>query len=420
MKGRLCAYIMVCAAAVLGFCGCVPRDTEKMVALPEKKTEEDDGIHIKNIQEYSYNGHSEDVVYLSWGKAGTKTVCILKRGENGYEYHMIDVEKKEVLKSTFVDDRDISDVKIAPGGKYIVYEAASEKEVQLVVFFTEDGTRQVLEKWDVMNDAYTYEWSDDGTKFFAWEIGDNYAKDPYEDWYITRYDVAGAKMGDEKAPAVKKSEFLMEGTGHGWRSVLPNADGSEVYVREEHEDYVVGGVKEEGYIENEEDVNKENMNKSEKKPPGGKGAESWILAPDTGEKKKLEEFSSDAVYPVKYTKAGLFAKDLDGNLLLVENVGNEPVVNKLCKTYDEIVNICENGDHLFRLEWMDNSLTHYQVSGARIEDGQLKTRQVLYKSQDGEGADGCHIVDDSMVAILDRRYFERGDRHTFNITVLEY
>lgn len=212
----------------------------------------------------------------------------------------------------------------------------------------------------------------------------------------------------------------MEGTGHGWRSVLPNADGSEVYVREEHEDYVVGGVKEEGYIENEEDVNKENMNKSEKKPPGGKGAESWILAPDTGEKKKLEEFSSDAVYPVKYTKAGLFAKDLDGNLLLVENVGNEPVVNKLCKTYDEIVNICENGDHLFRLEWMDNSLTHYQVSGARIEDGQLKTRQVLYKSQDGEGADGCHIVDDSMVAILDRRYFERGDRHTFNITVLEY
>ncbi len=98
MKGRLCAYIMVCAAAVLGFCGCVPRDTEKMVALPEKKTEEDDGIHIKNIQEYSYNGHSEDVVYLSWGKAGTKTVCMLKRGENGYEYHMIDVEKKRSIK----------------------------------------------------------------------------------------------------------------------------------------------------------------------------------------------------------------------------------------------------------------------------------------------------------------------------------
>lgn len=419
MAGRLCACIIVCAATVLGVCGCAPHETEKTVALPEKKLEENVGIHIKNIQEYSYNGHSEDVVYLSWGEAGTKTAYMLKRAEDGYEYHLVDVEKKEVLKSTFVDDRNISAAEIAPGGKYIVYEAVSETDVQLIVFFAEDGTRQVLEKWDVMNDAYTYEWSDDGTKIFAWELGDNYAKDPYEDWHIIRYDVGGAKKEDEKL-TVEKCDFLMKGTGHGWRSVLPNADGSEVYVREEHEDYVVGGAKEEGYIENEEDVNRESVNKSEERPPGGKGAESWMLVPDTGEKKKLEEFSPDAVYPVKYTKAGLFASDTDGNLLLVENIRNEPAVNELCKTYDELISICENGDHLFLMEWMDNSLTHYQLSGVRIEDGQLKTRQVLYKSRDGEGIDECHIVNDSMVVLLDRRYFEGGDRHTFNITMLEY
>lgn len=404
---------MACAVTALGLCGCAPREIEKTVALPEKEEEKDAGIHIKSIQEYSYNGHSEDVVYLSWGEAGSKTVYMLKREEDGYEYQMIDAEKMKTVKSIFVDERDVSAAKISPGGRYIAYEVTSEKDVQLIVFFTEDATRRVLGEWDLVKDAYTFEWSDDGTKLFAWEIGDNYAKDPYEDWHITRYDVEGMQTGSKDSLPAEKCEFVMDGTGYGWRSVLPNADGSEAYVREEHEDYAVGGAKEEGYAENETNVNEE-------RPMGGKGAESWLLMPDTGEKKKLEEFSSDALYPVKYTKTGLFVKDTEGNLLLVESIRDRPAVKELCKTYDEIVNICENGDHLFLLEWMNSSLTHYQISGARIEDGQMKARQVLYKSQEGEGVDEFQIVDDGMIVILDRRYFEGGDRHTFNIMMLEY
>lgn len=419
MAGKLCRGFIICAAAFC-LCGCISQEAERTVALPEKDAEEDAGIQIKNIQEYSYNGHSEDVVYLSWGEAGTKTVYMLKRVEAGYEFQELDAEEREVIKSTFVDDRDLSAAKIAPGGRYIAYEVTSETIAQLIVFFVEDGTRQVLNKWDIMNDAYTCEWSDDGTKLFAWELGDNYAKDPYEDWRIIRYDVAGAQTGDEKPFPVEKSEYVMEGSGYGWRSVLPNGDGSEVYVREEHEDYVVGGVKQEGAAEAEAGIGSESINENEERPAGGKGAENWMLLPDTGEKKRLEEYAEDAVSPVKYTKAGLFVQDIDGNLLLIEDIKNKPVVKELYETYDSLVNICENGDHLFLLEWIDSGMTHYQISGIRIEDGQMKTRQVLYKSQEGEGIDECCIIDDSMVVILDRRYFEGGDRHTFTITMLEY
>lgn len=409
---------MICIMAALSLYGCAPGERTSVVTLPEKESGGELGINIKNIQEYTYDGHSESNVFIAWGWPGSGLVYILKLEERGYVYYKMDVQKKEVLDSTLVDERDIGDVKIAPGGCYISYEVLTgidddNIEGQHILFCAETGVSKVLKKWNAADEVYSYVWSDDGTKLFSWQMGDNYKEgspESNDEWTVTRYDVDNAQ--------IEKAEFTLESSGYGWRSVLPNADGSEIYVREEHEDYVAGGLGAEKGGAADDRVNIETEEGSEDPSPD-RGARNWMLIPASMKVKKLKEYSGEAVYPVKYTKEGLFVQDIEGNQLLVDHMEGDPVKNELFRTDNLEVYICENGDHIFLLEWINN-MSCFQITGIKVENGQAKARQVLYKSAVGDEVDKVAILDDRMMVIQGSRYSEESDAYSFKSTTLEY
>lgn len=129
--------------------------------------------------------------------------------------------------------------------------------------------------------------------------------------------------------------------------------------------------------------------------------------------------AGEAVYPVKYTKEGLFVQDIEGNQLLVDHMEGDPVKNELFRTDNLEVYICENGDHIFLLEWINN-MSCFQITGIKVENGQAKARQVLYKSAVGDEVDKVAILDDRMMVIQGSRYSEESDAYSFKSTTLEY
>lgn len=384
-------------------CGCGQCESTKIISLPEnKKEEENAGIVIKDIQKYVHDGHTEDTLWMSWGEPGSDIAFMLILKEEGYMYQKIDVKTEQILDEIFVEDRFISNVCIAPGGRYISYEVEDESE--LILFFPEEDKKLVLWHWEERPIACSYTWSADGTKLFSWQNGDNYEETSDEDWSVICYSVQEAKAGDNTESRVVKNEIGMKDKGYAWRSVLPNADGSEVYVRVEYETF--------SDSKNAEDrsapmaVSKEKIS-----------AENWLLSPETHEKKRLPEYYKEAVYPVKYTKAGLYFQNVGGDLFLVENIEETSFVTELFNTERMEIYVCENGDHIFLAEWRDN-MEVLQLSGVRIVDGKPTASQVLYKEAYQNASTSINANDTAVIIEGDEYLGE--DRYSFKITKLEY
>lgn len=396
--------LLLCSTLTgLLLCGCGQREMTKTISLPETKREENTSeIIIKDIRKYVYDGHSEDTLWMSWGEAGSDIAYMLILEENGYMYRKIDVKTKQILNEVFVDDRWISNVHIAPGGRYISYEV--ENESNLVLFIPEEEEKIVLCQWEEGQETYSYTWSADGTKLFSWQNGDNYIKNPDEDWSITCYGIQKLKSGGKEESRVVKDEIQMKSKGYSWRSVLPNSDGSRVYVREEYETFLDG--------KNVED-RVESTSKSEEKI----NAENWLLLPKNYEKKKLPEYSKEAVYPVKYTKAGLYFQNVEGDLFLVEDIEEKPAPEELFNTANMEIYICEDGDHIFLVEWRYN-MESLQLSGVRMTEGKPTTKQVLYKEA-YQNADISIDAGDTAITVWGNEYLGE-DRYSFKVTELEY
>ena len=263
-----------------------------------------------------------------------------------------------------------------------------------------EGKHIVLRKWNESLQGFSYIWSDDGTKLFSWQDGDNYAFSPDTDWCVTCYDMETVKQDSNGGLSIEKKEFRMEGNGHAWRHVLPNADGTKVYVREEYESF--SDSKEKEYSENQEIKKK-------------KAARNWLIMPEKQEIKKLQEYADEPVNPVKYTKKGLYFQK-EGKLLLVENPEDTPSVKELFRVAGMEVNICGNGDHIFLIEWMDD-LQSMQLSGVKLEGTEPTAKQALYKAS-FEGGD-CISADDSAIVLQGYEYLEN-DRCNFKVMELGY
>ena len=385
-------------------CGCSRQEMTRTISLPDIEDEGKgiSGIVIKNIQEYTYGGHSEDNLRLAWGKTGSNTAIQLRYEEEGYVYRKIDINTKETISKEFMDDRMVSNIQIAPGGRYVSYEAEPAKKAspELVVFLAEEGEHIVLREWNESLQFFSYIWSDDGTKLFSWQDGDNYAFSPDTDWCVTCYDMETVKQDSNGGRSIEKKEFRMEGNGHAWRHVLPNADGTKVYVREEYESF--SDSKEKEYSENQEIKKK-------------KAAKNWLIMPEKQEIKKLQEYADEPVNPVKYTKKGLYFQK-EGKLLLVENPEDTPSVKELFRVAGMEVNICGNGEHIFLIEWMDD-LQSMQLSGVKLEGTEPTAKQALYKAS-FEGGD-CISADDSAIVLQGYEYLEN-DRCNFKVMELGY
>ncbi len=403
--------------------GCARQETTKTIGLPDTENGEKGipGFVIKTIREYVYDGHSEDNLRFGWGGTGSDTAFLLRYGEKGYTFRKIDVNTKQTVSETFVDDRMLFNIQIAPGGRYISYEAETEEEAapELVLFCTGEGERVVLRQWDECLQDFSYVWSDDGTKLFSWQNGDNPAFLPDTDWCVTCYDMDTLVRDNNGRLTVQKTEMKMPGSNYAWRHVLPDAHGTTVYVREEYEtfsdskkgEYLHGQAKKKAAQEaNTENAEPEIESK-------GQPAKNWLLTPKELRIEKLPEYAKNAVWPIKYTKNGLYYQSEEKKLYLAGNIEEKPEVKELFSVSNAQVCICGKGDHIFLAEWTDD-LQNMQISGVKMEESEPQTKQVLYQTA-CESADYAIAPDDAAIVLCQSVYLG-DDRYSFKVTELGY
>ncbi len=425
---------------VLIFAGCGNREQDKTIILPslEYPTADTGILRIEHIQEYVGSGYSyfEEVLSASWGEPGTDILYLLKRDQDKYFYQTIDTGEDTVISSILVEERFMTNVRIASGGRYLSYEVQEGEDMALIVFSPEQETRLTLRMWENPEETFSYVWSGDGGKLFSWQNGDT--GDPYGEWQVTRYEM---EVDAEGVFQSREVQFQMRGNGRAWRSVLPNEDGSEVYVRDQVS--VFGDSCSEGELE--ENGNRtdndyvtgdgmgEGTNRTDSSYVAGSGREdgvvlgenpdnsNWLLLPDTATMVELPEYSRESVYPVRYTPAGLFVQKENGTLYLIEDIRSQPVKRELAQgnsgSFDPVPFVCVNGDHVFFMEWVDYST--YQISGIRIVGGEAESQPVVLYKESYESMVQLTVLGDQAVMFWGEEYMEGGN-YRYKVIVLEY
>lgn len=401
--------------------GCKAPDQTRTILLPplENMDESPGRIKIEQILDYTWDGTQESLVYPAFGMSEYPILYLLVRDvDNSHRCLTIDMERDVIMKDIFVDEADLFNIHFAPGGRYFSCERIVDHINQLVLFSLEDGSSQVL--WE-LEGAYSYVWSADGTCLFTWQDGDGY--DPYADWQVVRYEISD---GTEEVFKVQREEFQMKGSGYAVRSVLPNGDGSEIYVREEFNPVMMSDEEkarvgmDKGMDFYDAGVSATIGTDSEIQMDGEPlPANNWLIRMDEMTMVSLKEFSQVPLLPVKYTQAGLFVRESGGLLCLIEDIGGQPKRTELFQTEGMDVCVCENGDHVFLAEWINPGT--YQVSGARVLEGEALGRQILYRNS-LDTVDNISVVGDHTVMFHSLEYSgnSKEDRYYLKIVSLEY
>lgn len=407
-KRKARAGVLVACLTALFMGGCGDRERTRVIALPpaELQALENEKFRINSIQEYVGSGREDERLHLAWGEQGTELLYLMKAEDGSYLYQTIDTRSNTVVSSVCVEERagDMSNISIAPGGRYVSYEMQNGGGgMELKAFFPETGIRQILHTWEDPEETYSYIWSDDGAKLISWQNSDT--KNPYADWCITEYHLESVSgdMQDGRFNG-RRTQFSMNGQGRSWRIVLPNADGSEIYVREQFRTFN-DSMTDEG--ENQEDP--------------GKDAHNWLLS-ENADVTELSEYSKESVYPVKYTPMGLYVQEADGSLCLVDNIRSEHPEKKvlLPAAYEQNVPVpcvCGNGDHVFLTEWLNYS--RYQISGVRIIDGEADGDPVVLYQDNYDSLIRMTVQQDQAVVFWGKESMDEEHYH-YKVTVLEY
>lgn len=396
------------SALLLGGCG----DTEqtKVIVLPPLESQETDSekLQISRIREYAGSGREGDRMCLTWGDSGTDMLYMVKIEDGSYRYQVVDTRKNETVSDIWMDDRtaEMENVSIAPGGRYVVYEVRGQQGgKELIAFFPEKRVWGMLESWEDPQEIYSYVWSDDGTALVSWQSGDTGSPDA--DWRVSVYYMTTAILeegGKDGFLPVFRAQCLLKGRGRSWRIVLPNRDGTEVYVREQLRTF--GDSSDDGKNDEMDD---------------GRDAANWLLLPEYALREELAEYSRAPVYPVKYTSAGLFIQEEDGTLCLVEDIRSNPVKKELIPADPKRLTfnpyICENGDHVFLMEWVNDSM--YQVSGVRVVDGETQGVPVVLFKDHYDSLVQMTVQGDQTVMFWGREYLD-GTQYRYRVTALEY
>ena len=405
-------------AAVLSGCGAGKQDRTVVLPPLESQVIDSEKFHINHIQQYIGSGYAENVISLAWGDPGTDMLYLLKKEDEGYFYQTIDTGEDVVLSSIFVDDRFLTNVSVAPGGGYLSYEVQDGEEMNLIVRCPRQGTRQILHRWEDPEETFSYIWSDDGTMLFSWQNGDT--GDAYEEWQVTRYEMKADQKDGFRSIVV---QFQMKSNGRAWRTVCPNADGSEIYVREQLSTF---GDSMSDEWENDEDGEATNHDverniAATEVEDKSLNAYNWLLLPDTVTIEALPEYSDMPVYPVRYTQAGLFVQEENGDICLIGDIRSKPIKTKLISgnegDYNPSPCVCENGDHVFLMDWINYSM--YQISGVRIVDGEADGQPVVLYKDNYESLNQIKIVGDKAVVFWGEEFLENSE-YRYKVTVLRY
>lgn len=405
-KGKWHKELLACALTALLLCGCGSGEKTKTIVLPppENREEETENLKINRIREYV--GREEGRMYLNWGEPGTDRFCLVKEVGDRYLFQEMDSRTDGVLREFWLEEpaEAIRNLSISPGGKYVAYEVEEKGGMKLIILSTQYEIGRVFREWEDPEETFSYIWTDDGTKLVFWQSGDT--KDPYAEWTVGWQEPLLVADGGGVRLDTGRSEFAMEGHGPSWRIVLPNADGSEIYVREQFRSFTDGS-------EDGEEAGEET------RAPGD--AYNWLLRPNVSTREELPEYSKESVYPVKYTPAGLFVQDASGSLFLVEELYLNPVKKELVTVdparFSPTFSICGNGDHVFWTEWLNYSL--YQLSGLLIQEGRAYRDPVVLYQDNYESLEEIRVLNDRMIVFWGTEPLENGE-YQYKVTALEY
>lgn len=370
------AFLLLSALLFGMLCGCGEAEKTKTIILPDKSGNLNSGaINIQNIQEYSYKGTPVESGNITLNERGN--LCLIVPLEKvGYEFQEITLSDKQVVHRIPIKGTSIANIQLAPGGRYVSYEIIEKEAQQLIALETEEERSIVLHHWKDLDQLYMYQWSGDGSILFSWEDGLN--QDSIN-WHIHQYHLGNNFLESE-------SESLLEGSGNAWRQVLPNYDGSQVFVRER---YVYGGEA------------------------------NWLFWPNTEDNVYPLYTPSEINWAVKFSQKGLYAADVEGNLCLITNLLGKPEEKTAIPFDNMALEICEKGDHIFLIE--KDSTGKAQLVGIRIQNGVVVEEQVLYKNIDADVADIAISQDDKTVLMQNCKYLDlEDDSCLFTVTVLEY
>lgn len=387
--------------AVLLLCGCEGEEISKTIVLSDEAAEEDKRINIKNIQEYTYEEGTLDV---AWSMDAVGSICLIRAVGDDTVYQKYDMYQKTLSEEKVFEEFPVGQLMIAPGGRYIAYDLIAEEKNQRIVYETVTGKKEVLMEWEAGSEVSTMAWSGDGTKLFVWMDLADYVQEE-ETWNIYRYDM------EEEAQA--RDQIQIDRRGRKWRELLPNVDGSKVFVREELYDYQeLGNANISIYDTDEKGLVAEYSVLDESK------GRDYILDMNTGEVRELDAGQIDIPEPIKYTQSGLFGLDGDKLLFAREPLG-ETVGKRILEGEYVDICICEKGDHIF-LIGKEERTGYLQVTGVLLDDGEIQEYQTLYKGIYGDYVQSFIGMEDHELVIQSVGYEEEEGQWLLKATVLEY
>lgn len=406
MRENIIRTGMILIAAGIWLCGCGRQETSKTIILPEKTEDRDihSGIDVRNIEEYTFEGGIRSV---TWKKDSTEELCVILDGGELLEYRSMNVYADTMSEGVIFEEHPVGMAELAPGGQYILYEAVIDNLVQLTLYRTETGEKQVIREWEDSSERFLFKWCGDGTRFVAWQDKDYDGQAAYSDYLICRHD---AQTGE-------KTEVVMNEDGYMWRQVIPNEDGSKVYVRESHMSENEAVISEDRLGEGETygitDANTEETEGYEQPSQ----ARSRLVDMDTLKVEELDEEKAGIAYPARYANQGVIGINGNEVWLAAAPLGQSEKKKILTANRKDIC-ICKEGDHIFLADW-DQETTYFQIMGIRLRDGEIVGRQILYRNTGGVYAGMLAGENDQELIIHISEYTKRGERNT-QMTVLEY
>lgn len=388
---RMCFLGLFCLAAGLFLAGCAKREITKNVVLEEKNgTLGENEYAVKNIKEYFYEGTRKDENWMAWEK-NTENIYILKYVKGGYEFQKIDMGRGKIISKLPIEIEDtVKNAKIAPNGKCIAYVTEFALGVELYLYDIESNTRLFIGGASEI----TFEWSGNGRKLF-YLLVEKDKKNVSKTWSLRCSDV-----DDRLAP---DTILRTEGDDGGRKVILPDMDGSQVYIFNEEKDKDENAVDWLFLLEdNSQEQNASNLPK----------------AVVNVEPQNTIKLSKEITRPIRYTKAGLFAQGNDGTLYLVTNLLHEPEIKTIARMDSEQIFICDKGDHIFELKHEDNT-EQSEIRSMYLEKAEVAANRLLYKDVYRRWTDAVVSMDDSAIMLKSCEHLGE-KKYSFKITLLEY
>lgn len=403
----LCFCLLLCLIGGIFFGSCAKRELTKTIVLEENEEEAAANEYVvKNIKEYFYEGKQREDGWIAC-EQDSDNIYALKYTDDCYEYQKIDIGQEKILWSIPMDMEEIGQVKIAPGGKFIAYEQKYAFGVELFLFSVEDESYVYIGE----SDEISFAWSGDGTKlFYTFVYGGVNDEDGTDYGMDTTWTLCCLEMEYYEEPHLIVHAYGDTGIA---KNIVPNRDGSEIYVGYANTDEVAD--RQYWLFLIEDFVTQDEMKDAKSvaiSQFGKTSADSTVIS------QRLLNIPEEITLPIRFTDAGLFALGENQKVFLITNLKGTSQISVVDEIDNEGIYVCENGDHLFVLK-QEEGTKRFEVRILHLKGGKVVSNQLLYKDVSQNWADAVVSMDDHAIVLKSCEYFSE-KKYSFKITLLEY